>query len=200
MANPCTVLTLTKRFNYRENPLEEWGNTYHFLGQPPITTAEWDSLANQVWNLEKPAMDASIHLVRATGHSSSDPGAVAVYEHDYTTPGPPPAGSFVTASAQRAPGDAAAVIQWLTNIKSARGKPIYLRKYFHGPYIEATNPDLLDPGYLNAVGVYAQAFINTPIWGGLTNAKRTAAIVSIVVQGEVTTRTLKRRGKRKKVA
>lgn len=200
MASPCTVLTLVKRFTYRDDPLEEFSNTYHFLGQPPITTAEWDSLATQVWNMEKPCFDNTVHLVRAVGHNSSDPGAVAVYEHDYTTPGPPPAGTGVFGSGQPTPGDDASVIQWLTNIKSVRGKPIYLRKYFHRPYIQPLKPDSLDPGYLNAIGVYAQGFINTPVWGGLTNAKRTAAIVSIVVQGEVTTRTLKRRGKRKKVA
>jgi hypothetical protein len=193
-------MTIVKRFTYRGNNDEEFSNTYHFTGAPPVTDPEWDTVASSVIASEQPVFDGSVTFVRAIGHNSSDPGAIAVYDHDYTSPGPPPAGTFVGAGGHPGAGDQAAVVEWLTNLKSVRGKPVYLRKFLHRPYITSADPDTLEPDYAVALTAYGNAYVGAGGFGGLTNPEKTAAVVSSKVLPSVTTRTLKKRGKRKKVA
>jgi hypothetical protein len=125
---------------------------------------------------------------------------VATFDHDYTSPGPPPAGSFTTTGAYPGAGDQAACVSWLTNLKTSKGKPIYLRKYHHRPYIDPIAPDDLVAAYKTALTTYGDAFLGAALFGGLTNPEKTATAESLKVLPYVTTRTLKKRGKRKKVA
>lgn len=200
MAQNITKLTVVKRFTYRGDATEEWSNGYVFKGLPPTTNAQWDSLRTQIVALELPILSDQTFVVRVIGHNSTDAGAVAVYEFDYTVPGPPPQGTFNGAAGIRMAGDQAAVVEWLTNIKTKKGKPIYLRKYFHGAFVAPTATDDLEDAWITAAGTYANAFSSTQPWSGLTNPAGTATVVSTKIIPFVTTRTLEKRGKRKKVA
>jgi hypothetical protein len=200
MATNIATMTIVKRFTYRGNNSEEFSNTYHFLGPVPTTPAEWLALANGVYARELPIFGPTVFVVRAIGHDSTEPGAVATFDHDYTTPGPPPAGTFSGPGGYFGSGDQAACVQWLTDRKTSRGKPIYLRKYMHHPNINPGTSDDLETTYLNALTTYASGYVGPSLFGGLTNPEKTASVVSIKVLPHVTTRTLKKRGKRKKVA
>lgn len=200
MATNLTKLTVVKRFTYRGDNSEEWSNSYVFKGVPPTTSAQWDSLRSTVVALELPILSDQTFVVRVIGHTSTDPGAIAAYEFDYTVPGPPPEGTFVGTGGVRMAGDQAAVVEWLTDKKTSKGKPIYLRKYFHGAFASPTVTDNLEAAWVTAATTYAAGFTATLPWGGLTNPGNTATVVSAKILPFVTTRTLEKRGKRKKVA
>lgn len=200
MATNVTKLTVVKRFTYRGDNTEEWSSGYVFKGVPPTTSAQWDSLRATVVALELPILSDETFVVRVTGHTSTDPGAIAAYEFDYTVPGPPPQGTFVGTGGVRMAGDQAAVVEWLTDRKTSKGKPIYLRKYFHGAFSSPSNPDSIETAWLTAAATYAGGFTATLPWGGLTNPAATATVVSSKILPFTTTRTLEKRGKRKKVA
>ena len=194
------IVTLVKTMPYRASNAEEFSNTYHFHSPPPSTSTEWDSLFNQIVALEQPLYDPLVKWVRGIGHANSDPGSPAVYEKDFTTPGPPPAGTFNDVTGQIGAGDQAAVVEWPTDQKSVRGKQIYLRKYHHRPHVAPATPDSLTSAYAVQLDTYGAAFTNVQPWGGLTNPAGSANVTGHRNLGYVTTRTLKRRGKRKKVA
>jgi len=200
VAANLTVLTLIKDMAYRAEQFEEFSNSYIFKAPTPVNTTEWTSLMNQIVGLEQPIYDAGVRWVRAVGHGSTDPGAVALFEHDFLVPGPPPIGSFADVSGRIGAGDQASCVEWSTDRKSIRGKTIYLRKYHHHPHINATVADDLSSPYVNALSVYAGSFSPTTPWGGLTNTTGLASVAGNKVIPYVTTRTLKRRGRRKKVA
>jgi hypothetical protein len=200
MATNITVLTNIKRFTYRGDTQEEFSNTFHFLGLPPTTQAEWQSLATEVVQIEQGVFDDTVTFSRSIGHISSDAGAVAVYDFDWIGTGNPPLGAYVDTGGRVGSGDQASCVEWLTNLKTSRGKPIYLRKYLHHPFLNAVLPDDLDASYITALDAYAAKFVGATVWGGLTNPEKTATVASSKVIPYVTTRTLKRRGKRKKVA
>lgn len=200
MAQNITKLTVVKKFTYRDANDEEWSNGYVFKGLPPTTTAEWDTLRTQVVGYELPILNDATFVVRVIGHSSTDPGAIASYEFDYTVPGPPPQGTFNGTGVNRMSGDQAACVEWLTQLKTIKGKPIYLRKYIHGGWINPIDPDQIGASYMTALTTYANHFVGTTVWGGLTNNAGTAVSESAKVLPFSTTRTLERRGKRKKVA
>jgi hypothetical protein len=200
MATGVTVLTMIKTLTYRGDATEEFSNKYCFWGTPPVTTAEWDSLRVSIQAIEQDIFPASVHFSRTVGHDSTEPGAQAVYEYDYSVPGPKPPGAYIPGTGVPSAGDQAACIQWLTNVKSALGKPVYLRKYVHAAFMEALSPDSLDPPYLTALTNYADRLTGAAVWGGLTNPSKTATVVGHRISPYITTRTLHRRGKRKKVA
>jgi hypothetical protein len=200
MATNIATMTIVKRFTYRGDNNEEFSNTYHFLGAVPTTDAEWLSMANGIIGHEEPIYDGAVTFVRAIGHDSTDPGAIAKFDHDFTSPGPPPAGTFVGTGGVHGAGDQAACVEWLTDRKTSRGKPIYLRKYHHRPFLNSGALDSLEISYYNALDTYAKVFVGNAFEGGLTNPEKTATVVTEKILQYVTTRTLKRRGKRKKVA
>lgn len=200
VAASITKLTVVKRFTYRGDSTEEWSNGYVMKGVPPTTSAQWDSLRTTIVALELPILSDQTFVVRVIGHTSTDPGAIAAYEYDYTVPGPPPQGTFSGVAGVRMAGDQAAVIEWLTDRKTSKGKPIYLRKYFHGAFTAPSNPDNLETAWETAAATYAAGFTATLPWGGLTNNAGTATVQSSKILPFSTTRTLEKRGKRKKVA
>jgi len=188
-----TGLSIVKRFPYRGDPLEEFSNTYHFKGQPPGDDASWRVLANDVWNVEKLHFPTNVLFVRAYGYDSDDPNAHHVFQLDNTIPGPPPGGTYAGTGSGFA-GDQAACMWWKTNRLSSRGKPIYLRKYVHSGFASAANHDDLEAGYMAQLDSDAQG-LNT-IHGGLRSPRTDDTVVAHGVIPYVTTRTLKRRGKR----
>jgi len=193
-------LTMRKSFTYRDQR-EEWVNVYHLDVVPP-SSADWSALFSAVWDLEKVFLGIDVQLEGATGHESGEP-PVLVWEYDQPPPGEGgSAGSFVPGAQEYGtPGDAAGWVRWGTDLKNTRGKPVYLRNYYHGMFTTG-DPDRIAPGQITGLGALGAAFQAGITTGGRTY-RRTGpnhgSPQSHKVSDFITTRTLKRRGARKKV-
>jgi len=191
-----TGLTLVKSFTYRGDATEEFSNTYHFKNAPPGNDSSWTVLMNDVVTQEKPVFPSWVHFVRAYGYDSDDPKAHHVFAHDFTVPGPPPTGTHVEAG-NRMAGDQAACVRWKTSRLNSRGKPIYLRKYLHAGFIDTAVADNLNTSYLNALLGYAELQVGVnSLHGGLRSRTHDEVVTAGAPISFVTTRTLKRRGRR----
>lgn len=195
MATPG-VITI-KSFSYR-GAKEEWSNGYHFVGSHPSDDAGWISLVTSLVGLEATALDSDVQLLRAYCYDDFSPGhdsVLTVTDADFgSTYG---ALSAVSGSA-RAPGDSAAWIRWKTARFNTNGKPIYLRKYYHGILItdDGHNADHIEAAQATALGTLATNLNGTSgDWPGIAGPDGVAPGASMV-SPFVTTRTLRRRGKR----
>lgn len=203
----ATGLTVIKRFTYR-GVAEDYSNTYWFTGSVPSDAAAWRALFNAVANQEKTLFPSTVTIVGGygyaddTGHKSGDTGTVspAVWSVDLTvSPETPVAGTYVISGYQAMPGDDAVWIRWKTSRLNSKGKAIYLRKYYH-PAITSTggstdNVATAQITALNAVGAKLQdgTFLDART---VTAPGHTDTILSHGASAYVTTRSLKRRGKR----
>jgi hypothetical protein len=192
-----TGLTLVKRFTYRGDPNEEFSNTYHFKNAPPGDDPSWTVLMNDVVAAEKHCFPGDVFYSRAYGYDSDDDHAHHVFAHDFSQPGPPPAGTYPISGGVRCAGDQASCIVWAVDRLNSRGKRIYLRKYFHAAYMDANNHDDLDSNYSFALATFAVDPTGIQfIHGGIRSKKYADNVISSTVLPNITTRTLKRRGKR----
>jgi hypothetical protein len=187
-------------FTYR-GQREIWSTTYHLSSQPPLT-ADWITLSTAVWNMEKLFLASDVQVEGARGYNAGEP-PILVWEDDVSPPGQggipgtfvPPGGSNHT------PGDAAGWIRYTTTQKTSRGKPIYLRNYYHGMYTDA-NGDTIVAAQLTAMSNLATQWVTGFSVSGVLY--RRAGPRGAIAQGHaqsayVTTRTLKRRGKRHRI-
>ena len=106
-------------------------------------------------------------------------------------------GTFADAAHRRMPGDVAATIRWPTGLLNSRGKQIYARKYMHAVYCQDDDGDEL----LDTQAAALKAFGDDMADGGLPQGVRYclpqgAGLGVCLVSKWLTTRTLKRRGKR----
>lgn len=188
-------LTIVKSFTYRDAP-EEWSNSYHFTGADPADAAEWKALADEVIAAEALAL-ADVHtIVRAVGHKAGV--AVADWSYDYAAASEETPGALATGTSRLTSGDVAAWIRWSTDQLTSKGKPIYLRSYFHGLFAaSATEPDKLEATMSTAMTTYGQAWADGFASGARKRAGPNGAVGQTVLVSEfLTTRTLERRGKR----
>lgn len=193
MAHPGIVSV--KSFPYR-GVAEEWSNIYHFVGPAPTTPATWKTMVDALTTAEAAAFQSVCKVVRVYGYSDTDQDAV--YSFDYLTQMGGVIGTMPNASAQLAPGDAAAWIRWKTAKINSKGKAVYLRKYWHCVAIQSTSlPDTLFSSQKTALTALAGQLTNGTTIPGfvLCGPDGTAAGVA-AVSSYITTRTLKRRGKR----
>lgn len=193
-----TGLTVVKSFTYRGDATEEFSNTYHFKGAPPVGDTAWQTLLSEVVGKEQGALPASVKWSRAYGYDSDDPAAHHVFAYDYGTTGPPGAYVPIPATEIRIAGDQAACVWWRLDRLNTRGKPIYLRKYIHGGYVLNTDTDSLSTNWLNALRTYSGGAGMMSIHGGLRSRSHDDNVQASDVIPYITTRTLKRRGKRPK--
>lgn len=193
---PAPRLHLVMSFTYRNVP-EEWSTRFHFKGPAPANDTNWLALSDKVITALKPCFSAGTTFVRAYGYLPNSVGATWV--HDYTVPGPPQAGTGTFTNGGTPPGDAAAVLRLTLAKMSLRGKHVYKRNYVHGIATASVSAgDQLHPtqqaAFTTFLTSYAQGTID-PAFDAcgpdLTDAS------SPHVDQWITTRTLKRRGKRK---
>jgi len=190
MAKPALVLV--KRFTYR-GTTEEWSNKYHFAESPPINPAAWKTLADAVAAAEKLIYTSVTSIVRAYGYDDGDSHSVCTI--DYAALGATIPGTFTTSGAGN-PGDVAAWIRWSTSKRTSKGKPVYARKYYHDVYQQSGFPDQLISTQKTAFQTFGDKLKSGTIPGfTLCLADGTDADTCTVSQN-LTTRTLKRRGKR----
>lgn len=191
-------LTIVKTFTYRTAP-EEWSNTYFFTGDLPSSPASWKTLADAVIEDEKTLYDAGTSAVRAIGHKAGE--SIAVWSYDYAAASESVPGTYAMTGAFALSGDTASWIRWSTDQLNSKGKPIYLRSYYHPGYgSSSAHADEVAASWQTA----AQAFGNAWIAGyddgdsvlhtrcGPHGAVGLVALPSTYT----TTRTLERRGRR----
>lgn len=191
-------LTVNKKFTYRGDATEEFSNSYLFSGASPADAAGWLSWANKIRDLEKAMLPATVTFVDWYGYEAGSWEAkpTSFDFHDVYAAGT--VGTLATGGAPQAPGDAAFQIRFDTGQFTTKGKKIYLRKYFHAALISTGDPDSLLAAQKTAAGTYAAAmYSGTGLIGTARLARKTGTLVIGHKVGDfVTTRTLKRRGKR----
>ena len=194
-------LTVVKRFNYRGDANEEFSNTYHLTGSVPADAAAWRTLFDALVTQEKTVYSSAVHVIRGYGYDSDADDAHAVWSVDLTvSPNTPVAGTLsVAGGLGPAPGDAAVWVRWKTSRLNSKGKAIYLRKYFHdAQQIGTPTPDTVLASQVTALNAFGTKLFD----GSFTEARTITArghVDTILARGSssyITTRTLKRRGKR----
>lgn len=188
-------ITIVKDFTYRD-AREEFSNRYHFSGTTPSDAAAWKALADAIIAAEKLTVQADVRFVRAYGYQAGNDNSVA--QVDYAIPpnvivvGTSPGGG-----AGMAPGDVAATTRWYTGASSSRGKKIYCRKYWHAIEPDATDLDKLLAGTRTKLQTFAAKLIDGTLPGSFKYCGPQGAVLGPPETSQwLTTRTLKRRGKR----
>lgn len=190
-------LVVTKRFSYR-GVQEEFSSVYHISGTTPGDQTTWDTWANKLRDVEKPIYPAGVTFVEWYGY---DTGSWETKPTSFDFRGTYAAGTvgtLVTTGYQAAPGDSAATIRFGTGTFTSRGKPIYLRKFIHPAYMDTSNSDLLATPQKTALDTYGTALINGTGLVGTARICRPNGVLAVdrTTATYITTRTLKRRGKR----
>ena len=107
-------------------------------------------------------------------------------------------GTLFVAQGNEMAGDQAGMIEWQTQRKNTRGKWIYLRKYYHGGGTAAGNADDVSTDTRLAYDTLVQSLVQG-IWSSghiIRSQKQPESFNWAASSQYVTTRTLKRRGKR----
>ena len=195
MATPG--ITLIQSFTYRD-AVEERGNSYHFVGDAPSDDAAWELVVAELVALVKAVLPVTTSIVRAYCYPDLSPHHDSVLTVTDATFGATtgslstPSGSFL------APGDAAMWIRWKTARTNTHGKPIYLRKYYHGVIVSPAggDGDTIQSDQHTAYLALGTA-LNTPSgdWPGLCGPDGVAPGAR-AASTYATTRTLRRRGRR----
>lgn len=187
-------ITTIKRFLYRGNQ-EEWSNTYHFTGTTPANDAAWKTLADALIAQEKTMFGIQQTFVRAYGYAPGNEHSVA--QIDYVALG----GALVIGtgtgiSGNAAPGDAAFMIRGKVGTSST-GKSVYVRKYFHGAIVTSANSDNVSTEQKTAAAAFGAKLIDGTLPGSFKWCSPQGTVpAAVTALPFVTTRTLKRRGKR----
>lgn len=194
-------ITIVKDFDYR-GAKEEYSNTYHFTNDAPTTQAKWLALSDAIILAEKAIHLGSVRIIRSIGHKAGV--KPRDFFHDYLALSASVAGTLALQAANvPGPGDAASWVRWPTDQFTERGKPIYLRSYFHHVAhgnVDATC-DTLSTTMKTALETYATAW-NTGFSDGTTTHARSGpngavGLTPVLASQYVTTRTLERRGRRR---
>jgi hypothetical protein len=205
-----TGITVVKRFTYRGDANEEFSNTYWLTGSPPADATAWRTLFDALVTQEKTCYHSGVSVIRGygyddnTGHKSGDTGTVApsVWTVDLTVaPNTPVAGTATfTGGDVQASGDQAGWVRWKTDRRTdPGGKAIYLRKYFHGVILQVLpNQDNIKASLVTAYGAFGTKMRDGSFADSrtVTAAGHEDTLTSSGASVYVTTRTLKRRGKR----
>lgn len=191
------AIVVTKSFDYR-GAAEEWSNKYHFQGSAPSTETAWRALADAFIALEADILTDQVTIVSVLCyHDSALP---ADYLYNLADFGGVVTGGYDTSLnvANRNPGDVAYVARWNTGKRSTKGKPIYLFKYYHGGLNggSGVGRDVVDSTLRAGVESFAnQVRSSSGAWPGLAD-KAGDQPIGYLAETYLTTRTLKRRGRR----
>lgn len=191
-------MILVKKFTYRGNSQEEWSNRYFLDGADPADASEWLDIFTPLAAAEKAVYSSASAIVRAYGYTSDAPSATTVWIKDLETAGPTIPGTK-SISAVRMAGDQAACVWWKTDRLTSHGKAIYLRKFFHGGEMDASGGDDLSAASITAYETFATLLASGAGVDGRHirgRGESSDVIFDSGVLPHVTTRTLKRRGKR----
>lgn len=194
----ATGLVITKRFTYRGLPDEEWSNKYWFTGAPPATDQAWMDLFNDVQTHERKCYSSATKVVSAIGYNDNDPHAHAVWTFAFGTGTEPPGELTGDAADNPFAGDQAGMLEIRTSRKNTRGKWVYLRKFLHSGFSDGVDRDKISANTHLAYTVFLTYLSNGTVLGSrrLRSQKQDETLTVLHAGDWVTTRTLKRRGKR----
>jgi hypothetical protein len=192
---PTPGVTLVKTFTYRGLP-EDWANTYA-MTTAPTTPALWRTAIDGLIAQEKTLYSNRVTIYKA--YCYADLAAAVTYVYDLALFAGVVPGTFSGSAGAATPGDVAGWVRWDTGRRSSRGKPVYLRKYFHDVEVNgAPNQDQVTSTQLTAYNAFGTALLSAlgggfaladPHTGALPPGPRASSSFA-------TTRTLERRGKR----
>ena len=188
------AITIIKSFEYRGVD-EEWSNQYH-LSDAPSTDADWRTVVDDMIALEIACYSDRVTVLRAYCYTDSDNPSVYTYDlalFGGTVPGELTASDGITQA-----GDAAGWVRWWTGRTSSSGKKIYLRKYFHDVHgLSEVAPDTIHGDWVTQYQGFATTLLSA--FSGsisMVGPDGTAPPGPALSGSYVTTRTLKRRGRR----
>lgn len=197
MATVVSV-TLIKQMTYRSNATEEWSNKYYLSGSVPADTTAWKALADALIAQEKTCFLNASKAIRAYGYDSDDVSPSAVWSYDYLAHGAPVLGTAAATGGQQVQGDAASMLEWKTSRLSSKGKTIYLRKYFHTVATASGTVDQVLGTMKTAQEAFGTKLMDGTFLDGRTLRSRLhdETLTERLCSQWLTTRTLKRRGRR----
>jgi hypothetical protein len=192
MAQPKVVIV--KRFLYRGKE-EEWSNSYSLTGGPVGGDyAGWKTLLDAIIASEKVCYRGSSAIVRGYGYA--DGALQSSQTIDYVAIG----GTLVTGTqagtGAQAEGDQAITLRAATNKRTVKGKPIYIRKYFHG-FIRESSMDYVSTAIMAQLVTHGNKMLDGTLPGAVKWCAPDGSIANRPQASSfITTRTLKRRGRR----
>jgi hypothetical protein len=194
-------VTLVKQMTYRGDTSEEWSNQYWFTGSVPADSTAWKALYDALIVQEKTMYLGTCKVVRAYGYDSDADDAAAVNSYDYLAAVATVSGTASTGSGTYPAGDQAAWVRWKTSRLNTKGKPIFLRKYFHGVPTEEDSPstaDTVEAGWRTSALAFGAKLRDGSFLDARTLRSRQHAetLTAHSASSYITTRSLKRRGKR----
>ena len=188
-------LTVISEIDYRGGR-EEYSNQFHFTGSAPTDAAGWDALCAAFIPLFRALIPSQVTVKRIYCYTDTANDSVHSYDlanHGGVLTGTAAYGGGVTTC----PGDSAYWVRWTTGRTSSKGKPVYLRKYFHPGISVAATKDLLDTTLKGNITTAAAAIAaSSGAWPGIAGPTYDVPGTVATVSQWITTRTLKRRGKR----
>jgi hypothetical protein len=196
-------ITTVKSFTYRDVAGEQWSNSYHFDAIPPSNPTTWKIVVDALATHEATALPTGTKIVQAYGYDTDDPLASSVFGWNYTAAGDEKLGAAgPPGDAQKIAGDQALMFWAKTDQLNTKGRNIFLRKYWHGGYALAADQDKISATYKSTLQTFVDALVaGTIVELGHWRAQREpSTILAHGVDPWVTTRSLKRRGKKKKPA
>jgi len=194
-------LTIVKKMHYRGDNNEEYSNQYWLTGSIPADSTAWKALADALIAAEKLVYTGDVWTVRAYGYDSDAVDATSVWSYDYEAATATVPGTLAQGSGILCPGDDAVWVRWKTSRTNSRGKPIYLRKYFHLAVATSgtgDNRDTVLAAQKTALNAFGTKLMDGSFLAARTIRSQTHAetILTRDASSYVTTRTLKRRGRR----
>lgn len=196
-----TGITLVKKFSYRGDATEEYSNTYHFDVPVPSNSTTWKIVVDALATAEALCLPTGHTIVQAYGYGTDVVTDPSVFGWNYVANGDTKVGVVAPpGDGQKLAGDQAVFLWGQLDHKNTKGRYVYLRKYLHGGYALAADPDKISATYHTPL----QAFVDKLVAGTITECGHWRArtgtwpVIAHGVGPYVTTRTLERRGKKKR--
>lgn len=188
-------ITLVKQFDYR-GATEEWSNTYHFNGDTPGNEAEWKALGLAIYATEKAILRSDVKLCQLYGYEAGNNTSVAQIDLRIGTDALIP-GTLSMSGIYPLSGDQAVSARARIGVSST-GKKVYVCKYWHGSGKASTaTADGVASAAASAMETHVAAMLDGSLPGdAVWSGPQGQEAIDPFVRPYVTTRTLKRRGKR----